>query len=59
MSQLVHSKKQSAVSTYPAGSAISLVQLKNRMLLLTWQLLGEPLWGHSPGWGVVVTSFRG
>lgn len=34
---------------YPSGSAISLVQLKNRMLLLTRQLLGEPLWGHSPG----------
>lgn len=38
---------------------LSLVQLNNRMLLLTWWMLGEPLCGRSPGQGVVVTSSRG
>lgn len=55
----VRKRAQSPVSTCPAGSVLSLVQLNNRMLLLTWWLLGEPLWGDSPGQGVIVTSSRG
>lgn len=48
-------EKQSRVFSLhlPSWVCLALVQLNNRMLLLTWRLLGEPLWSCYPAQGLL------
>lgn len=51
--QLVHSRSRAQCPLIPAGSAISTVQLKHRMLLLTRQLLENHCGGPPQGEGLL------
>lgn len=44
-----HETQSPVFSLLPSWFCLCLGQLNNRMLLLTWRLLGEPLLGCSPG----------